>query len=268
MFFFSQMLCNNNMATNDEIRRANLSILISENGGSGKLADKLEKSNSQISQWKNASKHSSTGKERGMSDDSARFIEERCGKPRGWMDVPHEATSRSSQDLNPVESPQYLRPEHRGESSDHFNAGPPLQLKPGRFVAIVGIAQGGIDGYINIDGYLPGQGDGEIYTYSQDPGAYGIRIRGDSMRPRIKSGEFIVAEPNTEAMPGDDVVVRLTGDKTMVKELLWRRDGEVSLGSINASVPPITLQLDEIESIHRVAAIVPRGSALLRPRQE
>lgn len=82
------------MATNDEIRRENLLLLIEESGTIGNLADKLERSASQISQWKNASKHSATGKARGMNDDSARYIEERCGKPRGWLDQRHQNIGR------------------------------------------------------------------------------------------------------------------------------------------------------------------------------
>jgi phage repressor protein C with HTH and peptisase S24 domain len=82
------------MATNDEIRRENLLLLIEESGTIGNLADKLERSSSQISQWKNASKHSATGKARGMNDESARYIEERCGKPRGWLDERHHNIGR------------------------------------------------------------------------------------------------------------------------------------------------------------------------------
>jgi len=174
--------------------------------------------------------------------------------------------------------PPYHGDERRAESRAHeaspsspyahFNAGPELQTGSGRYVPIVGSGQGGPDGYISIDDFPPGQGDGEIYTFSQDRNAYAIRVRGDSMRPRIKSGEFIVAEPGVEAQPGDDVVVKLKNEKAMVKELLWMVDGEVCLGSINSAIPPITLLQEEILSIHRVAAIVPRGSALLRNRTE
>jgi phage repressor protein C with HTH and peptisase S24 domain len=149
-----------------------------------------------------------------------------------------------------------------------INGGPDLQLRQGRYVAIVGTGRGGPDGYLSIDDFPPGQGDGFIYTYSPDPTAYALRVRGDSMRPRIKSGEFIVVETMIEAKPGDDVVVKLADDRAMVKELLWIRDGEVSLGSINDSIPPMTIQLAEIKSIHRVAAIVPRGSALVRHRED
>ena len=46
----------------------------------------------------------------------------------------------------------------------------------------------------------------------------------------------------------------------MVKELLYTRDGEVTLGSINNGFKPISLQLQDIQAIHCVAAIVPRGA--------
>jgi phage repressor protein C with HTH and peptisase S24 domain len=146
----------------------------------------------------------------------------------------------------------------------HVNAGPEHEIPAGKWVAIVGIGKGGPDGFLSIDDYSVGNGDGQIYTYSRDPNAYGIRVRGDSMRPRIKSGEYIVAEPGVQSQPGDDVVVRLNDGLALVKELLWIRDDEVSLGSINNDVPSVTIQIHDVKSIHRVAAIVPRGSALLR----
>lgn len=142
--------------------------------------------------------------------------------------------------------------------------GEPLQLRQGRDIPVVGEAQGGPDGYISINDYPAGHGEGWITLYSADPGAYGLKVRGDSMRPRIKSGEHIVVEPGMEAQPGDDVVVKFLDGSAVVKELLWIRDGEVCLGSINNGIPPITRGLDIIMSIHRVSAIIPRGSPLYR----
>jgi phage repressor protein C with HTH and peptisase S24 domain len=143
--------------------------------------------------------------------------------------------------------------------------GEPLPLRQGRDIPVVGEAQGGPDGYISINDYPAGHGDGWITLYSADPGAYGLRVRGDSMRPRIKSGEHIVVEPGMEAQPGDDVVVKFLDGSAVVKELLWIREDEACLGSINNGIPPITRPLESIASIHRVAAIIPRGSPLYRP---
>lgn len=141
---------------------------------------------------------------------------------------------------------------------------PGPELKPSRAIPIVGVARGGPEGHINIDAWPEGQGESYVSLPTADPEAYVLKVRGDSMRPRIKSGEFIVVEPNMEAQQGDEVVVKLLDDGLIVKELLWIRDGEVSLGSVNDAVPPITKPLDEIGYMHRVAAIIPRGSLLLR----
>ncbi|MGU9992910.1 helix-turn-helix domain-containing protein [Bordetella avium] len=80
----------------DELRRANLAKLVEEAGGVGKLADRLERDPSQVSQWLNASKNSGTGRPRGMRSDTCRFIESRMGKPSGWLDTDHSAQPKES----------------------------------------------------------------------------------------------------------------------------------------------------------------------------
>lgn len=74
--------------TNDETRRYRLNELITEHHTVAALARTLEVSPSQVSQWRNASPDSKTGKPRTMSDGAARRIEDKCGKARGWMDTP------------------------------------------------------------------------------------------------------------------------------------------------------------------------------------
>ncbi len=127
-------------------------------------------------------------------------------------------------------------------------------------VPVVGTVQGGDDGYLLEFEYPVGHGDGRITYPRRDKNSYALRVRGDSMRPRIKSGEFIVIEPNYEYSPGDEVVVALKNGKRMVKELLYQRDGEISLGSINNGHPNITVSLEDVEKVHYVAAIIPRGA--------
>jgi len=144
--------------------------------------------------------------------------------------------------------------------------GPPPEFEyaptVGRFkrVPIVGTVQGGPDGYLEEAGYPVGHGDGVVEYPARDPNAYALRVRGDSMRPRIKSGEFIIVEPNTPAKPGDDVVVICSDGRKMVKEFLYQRDGELCFGSISNGFPPVTLLSSDIDAIHIVAAIVPRGA--------
>jgi DNA-binding transcriptional regulator YdaS (Cro superfamily) len=80
------------MMTIDEIRRENLLSLIAECGGTKALAEKIGKSDAQVSQWANASVDSKTKRPRGISDDVCRHIEVSCGKVRGWMDNPKGST--------------------------------------------------------------------------------------------------------------------------------------------------------------------------------
>lgn len=75
----------------DQIRRVNLQTLAEEHGGIGKLADLLEKDQSQVSQWINASINSGTGKPRGIRSSTCRYIEEKCNKPIGWLDKDHSS---------------------------------------------------------------------------------------------------------------------------------------------------------------------------------
>lgn len=151
------------------------------------------------------------------------------------------------------------------KSSLETNVSEPLMLTAGRAVAVVGEVQGNPDGQISIDDYPTGSSHGWIEIYTTDTSAYGLKVRGDGMRPRIKSGEHIVVEPGIEAQPGDDVVVKFADGSAVVKELLWTRDGEVCLGSVSNAAPPATRPLDTILSIHRIGAIIPRGSGMYRP---
>lgn len=73
-----------------EIRRANLKRLIAEHGTQRALADTADLAPAQISQWVKAAPNNETGKPRVVSDDSARSLETRCGKPVGWMDHLHD----------------------------------------------------------------------------------------------------------------------------------------------------------------------------------
>jgi len=78
------------MKTISEIRRANLLTLIDRAGTIADLNESigLDRTDATLSQIKNRSPHSRTGKPRSMGDDLARKIEARLGLPAGWMDTP------------------------------------------------------------------------------------------------------------------------------------------------------------------------------------
>lgn len=77
------------METVNEIRLRNLATLMAPFERDVAFADFVGVSAAQLSQWRNSSPHSATGKPRVMSWESARHIETKCGKERGWMDHDH-----------------------------------------------------------------------------------------------------------------------------------------------------------------------------------
>lgn len=132
------------------------------------------------------------------------------------------------------------------------NVEPALELKKSRRVPITGSVRGGDDGYL-VQDTVP---DGWVEYWTGDPNAYALRIKGDSMHPRYRAGEFVVITPSIEAQPGRDVVVKLHNGKCLLKELNWIRGDEIQLLSINNGYAPMTIPKEEVECICRVAGSV------------
>lgn len=133
-------------------------------------------------------------------------------------------------------------------------------LSPSRLVPVVGHVKGGMDGFLEEMQFPAGYGEGFVEYWTKDPASYALRVKGDSMHPRYRAGEFIVVTPSIEAQPGRDVVVKLKDGRKLLKLLNWVRGDEIQLLSINDGYAPTTLSVDEIESIHRVAGGVPQDA--------
>lgn len=129
----------------------------------------------------------------------------------------------------------------------------PTITSPYRAVKIVGTAQMGAEGYW----HALDDGDGFVDIPSRDPGAYALRLRGDSMAPAIRSGWIAVCEPNGRLVPGEYVMIRLRDGESMLKLLSYANDVEVGVLSVNPAYDMRTIAFDDIEHIHFVGAIVP-----------
>lgn len=140
-----------------------------------------------------------------------------------------------------------------GGAEPHLLPGITLDKASFRRAPIKGTAQLGPDGYWD----ALETADGWIDIPTNDPDAYSLRVKGDSMAPAIRSGWAVWCEPNHVLVPGEYVMVRRTNGQCMVKELLFENAEAVSLMSINASYGRLTIPREEIEQIHYVGGIVP-----------
>lgn len=123
-------------------------------------------------------------------------------------------------------------------------------------VPIVGSAKLGDEGnyFVELE-YPVGNGDGGIMYSTKDEHAYALRCIGDSMSPRIRHGEYVIAEPSREVVPGDEVVVKDKSGRVMVK--IWQntRDGMAYFASVNESYKPFGILIDQIDRMHYIAGI-------------
>lgn len=125
-----------------------------------------------------------------------------------------------------------------------------------RRVPVVGTASLGMDGFWTDLKYPVGHGDGYFEFPTTDKDAYVLQVRGNSMHPAIRSGWYVVIEPNKQIQMGEFVMVKLVDGRSTVKEFLWHRDGEYVLHAI-ASGERLVIDEADIDAIHHVGGILP-----------
>lgn len=129
-------------------------------------------------------------------------------------------------------------------------------------VPVVGTARMGNEGFYTELEYPVGHGDGFVEAFSSDVNAYALRVRGDSMHPTIKHGQFVVVEPNGKCVPAENVLLGLLNGQRMVKELVIERPDAVTVMSINGQ-ERMTFDRTDIEFMHPVSGII--SSSKWRP---
>lgn len=75
---------------------------------------------------------------------------------------------------------------------------------------------------------------------------FGLKIRGDSMSPRISEGDTVIVRQQDDAESGGIVIVLINGDSATCKKLMKYAEG-ISLISFNPLYEPMTFSNEEIE---------------------
>ena len=215
------------MTTSKEIRIQNLRLLIEEFGTAEDVATRAQTPPNYISQILNGVP-SSTGTPRGVGDSVARRLEEGCGKPVGWMDVPHTegVAATTYKTATPRSNVSAVHPDdvrsddvvYVPESKIEFSAG---NGRSANFELIE---------------------DDEPATYRLSWfQKYGInpnrvrrfRVSGESMEPLLYARDTIlVNQDETNILDGKLYAIRY-GDELRVKYLSRRLDGSLLLRSVN-----------------------------------
>lgn len=74
---------------------------------------------------------------------------------------------------------------------------------------------------------------------------FGLRIKGDSMEPRMESGDVVIVKQQSDANSGDTVIVLVNGDDATCKKL-QKTDNGIMLVSTNSKYPPMFYTNEEI----------------------
>lgn len=185
----------------EEIRTENLNELIELHGGVKNFATKIDRSQTQVSQWKNNSPDSRTGKPRVINSGSCRMIEDRLNLPNNWMDVDHSESNA----LLPVNRDSTQVPEGYTRISVpdvEAHAGTGGIVNPGVLMN-VDISESWIRDVLNIN----------------PKNAAPIPVHGDSMHPTLQHGELAIYDKSVTFYNGDGVYVISQEDLVRVKRL-------------------------------------------------
>jgi hypothetical protein len=211
------------MDTVADIRHANLLALIKRAGGPGALADRIDRSPAQVSQWVNRPPDSSTGKPRNIGDRAARHIESSLQLQRGWMDTPHDedAGVYIGKDANPA---RYRIAEGTGENG----------AMPISFMDALGSCGGGT---INFEAemrtpLLKEPGWFRRYRVTSDD-CLAVWADGDSMANFIVDGDIVIFNRRRTIPRSGQIYLIQHPDGLRIKRLRREIDGSWVLESDN-----------------------------------
>lgn len=76
---------------------------------------------------------------------------------------------------------------------------------------------------------------------------FGLKIKGDSMEPRICNGDVVIVRQQNDAESGDIVIAMVNGDDATCKRLV-KYASSIALVSLNTKYEPMMFTIEEIET--------------------
>ena len=76
---------------------------------------------------------------------------------------------------------------------------------------------------------------------------FALKIKGDSMEPRMESGDVVIVKQQPDANSGDTVIVLVNGDDATCKKL-QKTDNGIMLVSTNPKYLPMFYSLEDIQT--------------------
>lgn len=217
-----------------ETRRKQLTELVDvyTQGNLSVFAERFGYSRAQISQYLSETYNDG----RSMGERAARALEKKLGLHQGFLDEIPKPLSKPPVSSRPDRGNRRIQPRFMVTGTKEMRG----------FVDLVNIPAD--DERVRLE--LPSASDS----------AFGLAVYGSGLRPRAKSGEFLIVDPAVAPSPGDDVFLRLDPTQNeapnMVVQFLYQKDQEMTFGHLNESGPSLSISLNEVQSVETIIAIL------------
>ncbi|MEK7250584.1 MAG: XRE family transcriptional regulator [Bacteroidota bacterium] len=88
----------------------------------------------------------------------------------------------------------------------------------------------------------------------KDPQAFALKVKGNSMAPRIEDGDTVVVSPAQEPHNGDICVVRVDGEDTLKKVKF--EGNYIHLVPLNPDFEPVTVKKRDVNFVWKVVKLI------------
>jgi SOS-response transcriptional repressor LexA len=229
------------------LRRARLALLVEHQsrGNIAEFARTYGYSRSQISQFLSDSYNAG----RSIGERAARSLEEKVGNEPGWLDLP----------LTNGEESMLKAPFSTSELRVATNQTRPIDTSPyapylARIPIVAMISTESEESFED----LPA--DVRFLEYYSLDALRAYQVKGSGLRPRVKSGEYLVINDGQTLLPGDDVVLSMKDKRIAVVRYLYEQDGEIAFGTLNERDTITFTKPEDIGSIEVIVAIAHQGT--------